>query len=258
VRVLADGQTHRQTQTDFIICPMLYAIAMGQIISERKLLLEMFKKWNIASVKATQNTNTEWEYDWECEARAWGCVCVCVRVCVRACRVRDWLCAALLTTTRCSSTTQNVDWATCSMIEYSAFLLTGHHHTTHPPATTNSSITFKFAFQHFHSLLTFNYQSIVVDVHRLDFHFLLSVLCVLLILSRLIRATISVFLLSCSTVILFGFILTCLNLINGDGDRLLAEPNLRFFGAMFCIAWDKTQWFLLFQRRDLCRPYTVF
>ena len=32
VRVLADGQTHTQTQTDFIICPMLYAIAMGQII----------------------------------------------------------------------------------------------------------------------------------------------------------------------------------------------------------------------------------
>jgi len=35
VRVLADGQTdtHTQTQTDFIICPMLYAIAMGQIIT---------------------------------------------------------------------------------------------------------------------------------------------------------------------------------------------------------------------------------
>jgi len=37
VRVLAYGQTHRQTdtqtQTDFIICPMLYAIAMGQIIT---------------------------------------------------------------------------------------------------------------------------------------------------------------------------------------------------------------------------------
>jgi len=36
VRVLADGQTHTQTptqtQTDFIICPMLYAIAIGQII----------------------------------------------------------------------------------------------------------------------------------------------------------------------------------------------------------------------------------
>ena len=33
VRVLSDGQTHTdtQTQTDFIICPMLYAIAMGQI-----------------------------------------------------------------------------------------------------------------------------------------------------------------------------------------------------------------------------------
>jgi len=38
MRVLADGQTHRQThtqtQTDFIICPMLYAIAMGQIITD--------------------------------------------------------------------------------------------------------------------------------------------------------------------------------------------------------------------------------
>jgi len=41
VRVLADGHTHRQThrqtdiqtQTDFIICPMLYAIAMGQIMT---------------------------------------------------------------------------------------------------------------------------------------------------------------------------------------------------------------------------------
>jgi len=36
VRVPTDGQTHTQThtqpQTDFIICPMLYAIAMGQII----------------------------------------------------------------------------------------------------------------------------------------------------------------------------------------------------------------------------------
>ena len=36
VRVPTDGQTHTQTdtqtQTDFIICPMLYATAMGQII----------------------------------------------------------------------------------------------------------------------------------------------------------------------------------------------------------------------------------
>jgi len=34
VRVSTDGQTytHAQTQNDFIICPMLYAIAMGQII----------------------------------------------------------------------------------------------------------------------------------------------------------------------------------------------------------------------------------
>jgi len=36
VRVPTDGQTHThrqtytQTQTDFIICPMLYAIAMGR------------------------------------------------------------------------------------------------------------------------------------------------------------------------------------------------------------------------------------
>jgi len=27
-----DIQTNRQTQTDFIICPMLYAMVMGQII----------------------------------------------------------------------------------------------------------------------------------------------------------------------------------------------------------------------------------
>ena len=41
VRVTTHGQTDththrhtdRQTQTDFIICPMLYAIAMGQIIT---------------------------------------------------------------------------------------------------------------------------------------------------------------------------------------------------------------------------------
>jgi len=36
VRVLADRHrhTHRQMQTDFIICPMLYAIAVGQIINK--------------------------------------------------------------------------------------------------------------------------------------------------------------------------------------------------------------------------------
>jgi len=31
-----DRLTHWQTQTDFIICPMLYAIAMGQIIIEMR------------------------------------------------------------------------------------------------------------------------------------------------------------------------------------------------------------------------------
>ena len=47
VRVLADGQTDRQTdrqtQTDFIICPMLYAIAMGQIILRQPRLLTFCK-----------------------------------------------------------------------------------------------------------------------------------------------------------------------------------------------------------------------
>ena len=38
MRVLAHRQTHTQTQTDFIICPMLYAIAMGQIIKDTKFL----------------------------------------------------------------------------------------------------------------------------------------------------------------------------------------------------------------------------
>ena len=37
VRMFADGQIHRQTQTDFIICPMLCAIAMEQIIICRNL-----------------------------------------------------------------------------------------------------------------------------------------------------------------------------------------------------------------------------
>jgi len=47
VRVLADGQTDRQTdtqtQTDFIICPMLYAIVMGQIMIGPLLWLTYFR-----------------------------------------------------------------------------------------------------------------------------------------------------------------------------------------------------------------------
>jgi len=42
VRVSTVGQTHAQTQNDFIICPMLYAIAMGQIktdVAPRKWFL---------------------------------------------------------------------------------------------------------------------------------------------------------------------------------------------------------------------------
>ena len=40
VRVSTDGHTHThgQTQNDFIICPMLYAIAMGQINTILKYL----------------------------------------------------------------------------------------------------------------------------------------------------------------------------------------------------------------------------
>jgi len=32
-----DRESDRQTQTDFIICPMLYAIAMGQIIIKKRM-----------------------------------------------------------------------------------------------------------------------------------------------------------------------------------------------------------------------------
>jgi len=42
--VLADGQTHRQTQTDFIICAMLYAIAMGQITTSNQINIFVEKK----------------------------------------------------------------------------------------------------------------------------------------------------------------------------------------------------------------------
>ena len=37
MRVSTDGQTRAETQNDFIICPMLYAIAMGQIITVKEL-----------------------------------------------------------------------------------------------------------------------------------------------------------------------------------------------------------------------------
>ena len=37
-RRLTDRLTHLQTQTDFIICPMIYAIAMGQITMYRSTI----------------------------------------------------------------------------------------------------------------------------------------------------------------------------------------------------------------------------
>jgi len=40
-RVSTDGQTHAQTQNDFIICHMLYAIAMGQIIMKVTCILNV-------------------------------------------------------------------------------------------------------------------------------------------------------------------------------------------------------------------------
>jgi len=47
VRVLADGQTDWQTQTDFIICPMLYAIAMGQIMTSGPQFTQCSVHWII-------------------------------------------------------------------------------------------------------------------------------------------------------------------------------------------------------------------
>jgi len=57
--VLADGQTHRQTKTDFIICPMLYAIAMGQIkiikIDRRITKLQSDEKWRVFETQCTMD-----------------------------------------------------------------------------------------------------------------------------------------------------------------------------------------------------------
>ena len=39
VRVSTDGHTHARTQNDFINCPMLYAIAMGQIKATTVLVI---------------------------------------------------------------------------------------------------------------------------------------------------------------------------------------------------------------------------
>ena len=50
VRVLTDGQIHRQMQTNFIICPMLYAIAMGQIINNNSTKLNSNANINSASL----------------------------------------------------------------------------------------------------------------------------------------------------------------------------------------------------------------
>jgi len=59
-------------------------------------------------------------------------------------------------------------------------------------------------------------------VGLVDFHFVLSILRVLLILSRLFKATISVFFVPCCPVLLSFYLvlsyIMCLNEINGDGD----------------------------------------
>jgi len=44
MRVRTDGLTHRQTQTEFIICPMLYAVAMGQIKTRSSRLVNVLSQ----------------------------------------------------------------------------------------------------------------------------------------------------------------------------------------------------------------------
>ena len=65
VRVLADGHTHWQTQTDFIICPMLYAIAMGQIITN----FNTFVATNRLSCEFDVYVWCRWAIRWCCRAR---------------------------------------------------------------------------------------------------------------------------------------------------------------------------------------------
>ena len=52
VRVSTDGQTHAQTQNDFIICPMLYAIAMGQTI-----IIIIFVYYDLRQTAQSHSTN---------------------------------------------------------------------------------------------------------------------------------------------------------------------------------------------------------
>ena len=70
------------------------------------------------------------------------------------------------------------------------------------------------------------------------FCFLLSILCVLLILSRLIRATISV---PCCPVLLSFYLsyLTCLNLINGDvtNSNVLNIVTELFTFSSYCLLY---------------------
>jgi len=66
VRVPKDGQTHRQTQTDFIICPMLYAIAMGQIEIKCHVLL-----WfTVYSIIERLNVRRQYYYKSNCSVVA--------------------------------------------------------------------------------------------------------------------------------------------------------------------------------------------
>jgi len=67
--------------------------------------------------------------------------------------------------------------------------------------------------------------TLAIVLGLVDFHFLLFILCLLLILSRLIRATISVcfYLVVLCYCHFIWFYLTCLNLINGDGDGVVDQ-----------------------------------
>ena len=52
VRISTDGHTHAQTQNDFIICPMLYAIAMRQI----KIINNYGKRQSIVAAGVLSST----------------------------------------------------------------------------------------------------------------------------------------------------------------------------------------------------------
>jgi len=52
-----DKLTHWQTQTDFLICPMLYAMAMGQIKKLSKFLKNCTARWKTYPVISSKSSH---------------------------------------------------------------------------------------------------------------------------------------------------------------------------------------------------------